>query len=110
MLDLVVAVSIGTLSAMFATGVPGEISTAAMATLPLLLVPAFLVPLFFMLHIAVLLQSRQPNVRGWATSAPSALADGGPPPGWTTSNSSDCPLCGDADSRHCRPVGHTRSA
>jgi hypothetical protein len=40
-LDLVVAVSIGGLSAMFATGAPGEISTAPMATLPLLLVPAF---------------------------------------------------------------------
>jgi hypothetical protein len=30
-----------------------------MATLPLLLIPVFLVPLFFMLHIAALLQSRQ---------------------------------------------------
>jgi hypothetical protein len=59
MLDLVVAVTIGTMSAMFATGAPGEISTGAMATLPLLLIPAFLVPLFFMLHIAALLQSRQ---------------------------------------------------
>ena len=58
-LDLVVAVSIGTLSALFATGAPGEISTAPMATLPLLLIPAFLVPLFLMLHTAALLQSRQ---------------------------------------------------
>ena len=40
-LDLVVAVSIGAVSALFATGAPGEISAAPMATLPLLLVPAF---------------------------------------------------------------------
>jgi hypothetical protein len=59
MLDLVVAVSIGALSALFNTGAPGEVSAAPMATLPLLLIPAFLVPLFFMLHIAALLQSRQ---------------------------------------------------
>jgi hypothetical protein len=58
-LDLVVAVSLGALGALFATGAPGEISTTPMATLPLLLIPAFLVPLFFMLHIAALLQSRQ---------------------------------------------------
>ncbi len=58
-LDLVVAVSIGALSATLATGAPGEISTAPMARLPLLLIPAFLVPLFLMLHAAALLQSRQ---------------------------------------------------
>ena len=58
-LDLVVAISIGTVSAIFATGAPGEISTAPMATLPLLLIPAFLVPLFLMLHTVALMQSRQ---------------------------------------------------
>jgi hypothetical protein len=58
MLDLGVALSIGTLSATLTTGAPGEISTAPMATLPLLLIPAFLVPLFLMLHAAALLQSR----------------------------------------------------
>jgi hypothetical protein len=58
-LDLIVAVSIGTLSATLATGAPGEISTAPMSTLPLLLIPAFLVPLFLMLHTAALMQSRQ---------------------------------------------------
>ena len=57
-LDLVVAISIGALSALFATGAPGEISTAPMAMLPLLLVPAYLVPLFLMLHTSALLQSR----------------------------------------------------
>jgi hypothetical protein len=58
-LDLVVAVSIGTVSALLTTGAPGEISTAPMASLPLLLVPVFLVPLFLMLHTAALMQSRQ---------------------------------------------------
>ncbi|HTY51159.1 MAG TPA: hypothetical protein VMB48_15840 [Steroidobacteraceae bacterium] len=58
-LDLVVALSLGALSATLATGVRGEVSTAAMATLPLLLIPAFLVPLFLMLHTAALMQSRQ---------------------------------------------------
>ncbi len=58
-LDLVVAVSIGTASAFFTTGAPGEVSTAPMATLPLLLIPAFLVPFFLMLHATALMQSRQ---------------------------------------------------
>ena len=58
-LDLVIAISIGTLGAFRATGAPGEINTTPMATLPLLLIPAYFVPLFLMLHIAALLQSRQ---------------------------------------------------
>ena len=58
-LDLVIAVSIASLSAVFATGAPGEIGVGPMATLPLLLIPAFLVPLFLMLHSAALMQSRQ---------------------------------------------------
>ncbi|MFZ1907350.1 MAG: hypothetical protein WAU56_18375 [Steroidobacteraceae bacterium] len=57
--DLIVAISIGTLSATLATGAPGEITTAPMSTLPLLLIPAFLVPLFLMLHTAALMQSRR---------------------------------------------------
>lgn len=58
-LDLLIAISIGTVSTFLATGAPGEISTAPMAMLPLLLIPAFLVPLFLMLHTAALMQSRQ---------------------------------------------------
>jgi len=58
-LDLLIAISIGTVSAFLATGAPGEISTIPMATLPLLLIPTFLVPLFLMLHAAALMQSRQ---------------------------------------------------
>ena len=59
MLDLIVAISLGTLGTILSTGAPGEISTAPMATLPLLLIPAFLVPLFLMLHTAALMQSRR---------------------------------------------------
>jgi hypothetical protein len=62
-LDLLIAIGIGTVSASFATGEPGEISTAPMATLPLLLIPAFLVPFFLMLHATALMQSRQHAVR-----------------------------------------------
>jgi hypothetical protein len=57
-LDLIVAVSLGTSSAILSTGAPGEITSAPMATLPLLLIPAFLVPLFLMLHTAALMQGR----------------------------------------------------
>lgn len=57
--DLVVAVGLGTLSATLSTGAQGEISTAPMATLPLLVIPGFLVPLFLMLHTAALMQSQR---------------------------------------------------
>jgi hypothetical protein len=57
-LDLVVALSLGSASGILATGAPGEITTAPMQTLPLLIIPAFLVPLFLMLHTAALMQSR----------------------------------------------------
>ena len=58
-LDLIVALVMGTLSATLTTGAPGAISTAPMATLPLLLIPSFMVPLFLMLHTAALMQSRR---------------------------------------------------
>ena len=58
-IDLVVALSIGTLIATQTTGAPGEISTAPMAMLPLLLIPVFLVPFFLMLHATALMQSRK---------------------------------------------------
>jgi hypothetical protein len=59
MADLVIAVGIAAVSTIGATGAPGEISVAPMATLPLLIVPAFFVPFFLMLHTAALMQSRQ---------------------------------------------------
>jgi len=58
-LDLVVAVSLGTLSSMPGFGISGAITAFPMAVMPLVLVPAFFVPLFVMLHIASLLQAKQ---------------------------------------------------
>ena len=58
-LDLILAVSIATLSSTLASGTPGEISTTPMATLPLVLIPAFFVLVFLMLHATALMQRRQ---------------------------------------------------
>jgi hypothetical protein len=54
--DLVVAVNLGMLAS-----VPGAdgITTAAMARLPLVLIPAYCVPLFVLLHLAALVQVRR---------------------------------------------------
>jgi hypothetical protein len=57
-LDLVTAIGDGTFNAVHSTGAPGEITTGVMAQLPLALIPIYLVPLFFMLHVTSLLQSR----------------------------------------------------
>ena len=57
-LDLIVAVGTGAASVALATGIPGEITTAPMAQLPLVLIPAYFVPIFLMLHTAALLQAR----------------------------------------------------
>ncbi|SRR6266496_2221409 len=54
MIDLVMAVSLGTL----ATIQPGSISTAPLTIFPLSLIPTFLVPLSFILHLAGLGQFR----------------------------------------------------
>jgi hypothetical protein len=67
-LDLVVALTLGTVGAALSTGAPGEISTAPMATLPLLLISVYLVPLFLMLHITALMQSRRWMVRSRAVA------------------------------------------
>jgi hypothetical protein len=58
-LDLVVAVTTGALSSGFVAGFAGKVTTAPMAQLPLVLIPAYLVPLFIMLHLAALLQARR---------------------------------------------------
>jgi hypothetical protein len=63
-LDLIVAVSMGAIVSALATGAPGEITTAAMAQLPLVLIPAFFVPFFVMLHLTTLLQARRLTVLG----------------------------------------------
>jgi hypothetical protein len=58
-LDLIVAVSVAAVNQIFATGAAGEITVAPMSQLPLLLVPAYLVPLFFIWHLTALFQSRR---------------------------------------------------
>lgn len=56
-LDLVVAVGSGTLVSILARA--GEVTTAPMAQLPLVVIPAYLVPIFIMLHVAALMQARR---------------------------------------------------
>ena len=58
-LDLIVAVSVAAVNQMHATGAAGEITVAPMSQLPLLLVPAYLVPLFFIGHLTALFQARR---------------------------------------------------
>ena len=58
-IDLVVAVSMATISSGFIPGITGNVTTSAMAKLPLLLIPAYMVPLFIMLHVTALAQARQ---------------------------------------------------
>ena len=59
LLDLVVAVSTGAYASLSATGAVGEITTRPMAELPLVLIPAYFVPIFIMLHIVALAQARR---------------------------------------------------
>jgi hypothetical protein len=58
-LDLVVAVSVGGLSAVLASRISAEVTTAPMTRLPLVLIPAYLVPLFLILHLSTLFQVRR---------------------------------------------------
>ncbi|MGO9567004.1 MAG: hypothetical protein ACLP5H_05635 [Desulfomonilaceae bacterium] len=55
-LDLIVAVTTGVLSSGLATAIAGEITTAPMAQLPLVLIPAYFVPIFVILHLAAIFQ------------------------------------------------------
>jgi hypothetical protein len=60
--DFVVAVSMGVLSSgLFhvMNGLNGNVTTSAMNRLPLVLIPAFVVPFFTMLHLTALLQARR---------------------------------------------------
>ena len=57
--DLIVAVGTGALVSGLAPGSAGEITTAPMARMPLVLIPAFLVPISAMLHLTALLQARE---------------------------------------------------
>jgi hypothetical protein len=58
-LDLVVAVSMGTICSGFLHGLTGIVTTSPMAQLPLVLIPAYFVPLFIMLHFTALAQARR---------------------------------------------------
>ncbi len=58
-LDLVVAMTTGALGSMHAVGGVGDVTTGPMAQLPLLLIPAYLVPIFIMLHMGAFLQARR---------------------------------------------------
>jgi len=55
----VVAVSMGVICSGFIHGLPLNVTTSAMARLPLVLVPEYMVPLFMMLHFTALFQARQ---------------------------------------------------
>jgi hypothetical protein len=60
--DFVVAVSMGVLSSGLLhvmNGLNGNLTTSAMNRLPLVLIPAFVVPFFTMLHLTALLHARQ---------------------------------------------------
>ena len=54
-LDLVVAVGLGGLLAVAAHG---DVTTAPMAQLPLVFIPAYLVPIYIMLHVSALLRPK----------------------------------------------------
>jgi hypothetical protein len=58
-LDLITAVTLGAISSGFVGRVAGAATTAPMARLPLVLIPAFFVPLLLMIHVVSLLQARQ---------------------------------------------------
>jgi hypothetical protein len=78
--DLVVALSTGALGSGLAVGIAGEITTAPMAQLPLVLIPAYLVPLSVMLHLAALFQARRLAVSGTPAPGPTLSAAAGPCP------------------------------
>ena len=58
-LDLVVAVSMGTICSGFFHGLTGNITTSSLSRLPLVLIPAYLVPFFIMLHFTALAQAQR---------------------------------------------------
>jgi hypothetical protein len=59
-LDLVIAIGLGAFGPLFfADNILGSGPTGAMTRLPLVLVPAFFVPLLFILHLIALTQSRR---------------------------------------------------
>ena len=53
------ALGTGAFGSGYATGVIGEVTTAPMAQLPLVLIPAYFVPIFMVLHLGALFQARR---------------------------------------------------
>jgi len=58
-IDLVVAVSLGAICSGFLHGLTGDVTTSPMSQFPLVLIPAYFVPLFIMLHFTALSQARR---------------------------------------------------
>lgn len=58
-LDLVVALATGALGAMLVSGADAGATTGAMAQMPLVLIPAFFVPILLALHASALVQARR---------------------------------------------------
>jgi len=58
-LDLTVAVTIGALVPLLATSLFITVTPAPMSQLPLVLIPTYLVPMFLMLHLTAILQTRR---------------------------------------------------
>jgi hypothetical protein len=58
-LDLVVAIGTGALGTILVAGAGTGVSTGAMAQMPLVLIPAFFVPILFALHASALFQARR---------------------------------------------------
>jgi hypothetical protein len=58
-IDLIVAVSMGAICSGFLHGLTGKVTTGPMSQLPLVLIPAYFVPLFIMLHFTALSQARR---------------------------------------------------
>ncbi len=59
LVDFAVAVATGTLAAGLIPGLVGGATSAAMSAWPLSMIPGFLVPLFAILHLAAILQTRR---------------------------------------------------
>lgn len=66
----------GPLSAGFVLGPVGDATTATMARLPLMWIPAFFVPLFLMMHATMLLQAHRACSRNASRSVQSGGAVG----------------------------------
>ncbi len=58
-LDQFVAVGLGAFGPRLGPDLPSTVTIASMAHLPLVLIPAYLVPVFIMLHLAALFQARR---------------------------------------------------